>query len=324
MENKKLSLIISDIVCEAKNVISLELKDINNKDLPEFTAGSHLEISLGNGLVRHYSLLNNPVERNRYQIAVSLDVNSRGGSKYIHHKIRVGDRLNTSYPRNNFPLNEANEYCFIAGGIGITPILSMIHYCQAHNKKWRLFYTTRNKQRAAFYEFLPELGYENVVTHCNDEHDGQYLDIKSIIDSLSAEEQVYCCGPNPLMSSVRDYGVNISERLNFEWFSAPIAPTSKTTESGNSESGDFTVRLAKSGCNVEVKSCQSILEAIEEHGIEVPFSCRAGICRACECKVLDGEPDHQDMILSDSEKQANSSMLICVSRAKSKLLELDI
>lgn len=319
---QKLKLKIHDIRCEAKDTLLVELRSEANKALPAFTAGSHLEIYLTNGLVRHYSLLNDPIERDRYLIAISLDANSRGGSQFIHQKIRVGDFISVSVPRNNFSLVEAEQYCFIAGGIGITPILAMIHWCITHQKKWRLYYSVRNRQRAAFYESLHQLNQiQNIHFHFNDEHE-HLLDLNQIVLESAQNEQIYCCGPNPLMLALKEVAGAITERLHFEWFSAPqvIALEDKAEQF----SSDFTVKLLKSGHEIIVKSEQSILEAIEAQGVEVPFSCRAGICRACECKVINGEPEHLDMILSESEKQTNQSILICVSRARSKVLELDI
>ncbi|MCH4245832.1 PDR/VanB family oxidoreductase [Acinetobacter gerneri] len=322
MEIQKLKLIIYDIRCEAKDTLVVELRDTMNNVLPAFTAGSHLEVYLKNGLIRHYSLLNDPAEDDRYVIAISLDANSKGGSQYIHQKLRVGDLLTVSTPRNNFPLVEANQYCFVAGGIGITPLLTMIHWCIAHQKKWRLYYSVRNRQRAAFYESLKALQQtQNIHFHFNDEHE-HLLDLDAIVRTSTQQEHIYCCGPNQLMHTMKEVSTTIAERVHFEWFSAP----GTLAQSGTSqdEISDFTVKLVKSGQEIPVRSEQSILEAIEEHGVEVPFSCRAGICRACECKVLNGEPEHLDMILSDSEKESNQSILICVSRARSKVLELDI
>lgn len=335
MDAQKLNLKIHNIRCEAKDTLVLELQDSKSGLLPAFSAGAHLEVYLKNGLIRHYSLLNDPSERDRYVVAVSLDANSKGGSQFIHQKLRVGDVLTVSTPRNNFALVDAEQYCFVAGGIGITPLLSMIHWCITHQKKWRLYYSVRNRQRAAFYESLNDLvanqasgqGFnpsQNIHFHFNDEHE-QLLDLAEIVDTSDAREHIYCCGPNPLMQALKDASTAIAERVHFEWFSAPPIIKAASVNSGHAEEDTgFTVKLARSGQEILVRSEQSILEAIEEQGLEVPFSCRAGFCRACECKVLDGEPEHLDVILSDSEKSNNQSMLICVSRARSKVLELDL
>ena len=214
----KLKLKVTDIQCEAKGILLLELRDENKQVLPPFTAGSHLEIYLANGLTRHYSLLNSPAERDRYVVAVSLNPNSQGGSAFIHQKIKLGDVLSISTPRNHFELVDAAEYCFIAGGIGITPILSMIHWCIAHQKKWTLYYSTRNRQRAAFYESLNALHKaENIHFHFNDEQ-ANLLDLEHIVQELSPNTHIYCCGPNPLMLALKEVSVAIAERVHFEWF----------------------------------------------------------------------------------------------------------
>ncbi|MFW6502250.1 PDR/VanB family oxidoreductase [Acinetobacter baumannii] len=322
MLTEKLKLKVTDRQSEAKGIVLLELRDENQKELPSFTAGSHLEIYLSNGLTRHYSLLNAPHERDRYVIAVSLDSNSQGGSAFIHQKIKVADELTVSEPRNHFELIAAEEYCFIAGGIGITPILSMIQWCIAHHKKWTLYYTARNRQRAAFYETLNTLKQgENIHYHFNDES-SDLLDLSKIVSQLEKHTHLYCCGPNPLMLAVKDLSIPIQDRVHFEWFNAP-KPKQQETASEQTLS-EFAVKLARSGHEIAVNPDQSILEAVEAQGIDVPFSCRAGICGACACKVISGEPQHLDMVLSDHEKQINQIILICVSRSNSPVLELDL
>lgn len=320
MESSLLALVVTQVQAEAKNTIVLELQHPQQHALPAFSAGSHLEVYLENGLIRHYSLLNCSSETQRYVIAVGLVQDGRGGSQYIHQKIRVGDTLKVSPPRNNFPLLDAEEYCFIAGGIGITPILSMIHYCIQNQKKWRLIYALRHKQRASFYEDLMQLAPENIQFYFNDEHAQQHLNVGEIVQNLSEKEHIYCCGPNAMMQSVQHAAQHLpKERVHFEWFSAPVLADS-TIQTSDS----FTLKLKRSGKEIQVMADQTILDALEQEGFELPFSCRAGICRTCETTVCSGTPDHQDMILSDEERAENKSMLICVSRAKSQMIELDL
>lgn len=322
MESSILELVVTKFHPEAKDTVVLELQHPQQQPLPPFTSGSHLEVHLANGLVRHYSLLNSPSESSRYVIAVGLATETRGGSQYIHHHIRVGDRLKVRQPRNNFPLVDTDEYCFIAGGIGITPILSMIHWCVENHKKWRLIYALRNKQRASFYEHLQAFGSENIHYHFNDENQHQHLNVEQIIASVSEKEHVYCCGPNSLMQSVQQASQHLEkQRIHFEWFSAPT-PVLEQSEINTSDS--FILKLKRSGKEIQVMADQSILDALEQEGFELPFSCRAGICRTCETTVCSGTPDHQDMILTDEERDSNQTMLICVSRAKSEIIELDL
>lgn len=320
MESTQLDLVITDFKSEAKDTVVLELQNPHKFDLPAFSAGSHLEVYLANGLIRHYSLLNSSAEKHRYVIAVGLSAESKGGSQYIHQHLRVGDQVKVSHPRNNFVLGDTEEYCFIAGGIGITPILSMVHWCIQHHKKWRLIYALRHKQRASFYEYLMQLSPDNIQFYFNDENNDQHLNAHEIVDGLSEKEHIYCCGPNAMMQSVKDATQALSaERVHFEWFSAPAIAISEVQSSGS-----FQLKLKKSGKKIQVKADQSILDALEEEGFELPFSCRAGICRTCETTICSGIADHQDMILSDEERDANRTMLICVSRAKSQILELDL
>lgn len=316
----RLELQVKRVWAEAKDVAVLELTAADGRDLPAFTPGAHLELILRNGLIRHYSLLNDCIERHRYQIAVGLSANSRGGSQFIHASLRQDDRLQTSAPRNNFMLDpQAQRYCFVAGGIGITPILAMIRWCQREERPWRLIYSVRSLQRAAFYEQLLELDPARVQWHVTDQEDGRHLDAGSVIDSLGNDEQLYCCGPEPLMTAIRDAGQAVAGQLHFEWFSAPSQPTAQAHDAGG-----FDIHLRKSGLQLRVAPEQSILEALEDHGFELPYACRSGICRTCETRVCEGEPDHRDLVLSDEERAAGDRLLICVSRAHSPSLVLDL
>lgn len=315
-----LMLRVNGVRAEARDIISLELTAPDGALLPPFAPGSHLELHLRNGQIRHYSLLNDPAERHRYVVAVGLAAESRGGSRFIHGSLRQGDTLTVIGPRNNFLLDErAERYCFVAGGIGITPILSMVRWCITHGKPWRLTYTARNRTRAAFYEELQALDPTRVHFHFNDEHGGSHLCVDALVDSLDKAEQLYCCGPDPLMQAVKHAGAGVAERMHFEWFTAPeTPPQAASTVDG------FEVVLRRSGRTLRVAEDQSVLDALEANGLEVPFSCRAGICRTCETAVCAGTPDHRDHVLSDDERAANDCMLICVSRALTPSLELDL
>lgn len=314
-----LRLRVNHIRAEAKDILSIELSDPQQAELPAFTPGSHLELSLPGGHLRHYSLLNNPSERNRYVIAVSLAADSRGGSRYIHSCLRKNDVVTSSTPRNNFTLIEAaGRYCFVAGGIGITPLMSMIRWCESQGKDWRLIYTARSRHRAAFYEDLQALSAGRVQFHFTDESEG-LLDAQELIASLAEDEHLFCCGPDGLMQALKKSGEPVISRLHFEWFTPPEpSPQALSTNEG------FELILRKSGIVLRVPPEQSILETLESHGMDVPWSCRAGICRSCETAVCAGTPEHLDLVLSDEERASNQSMLICVSRAVTSSLELDL
>ena len=315
---QSLTVLVADVRAEAKDVITLELRAIAGGELPEFTPGAHLDVHLPNGLVRNYSLTNDWRERNRYVVGVGRAADSRGGSSYIHNSVRAGQQIKISAPRNNFPLDGSSEsFLFIAGGIGVTPIMAMVRWCISNGKPWRLIYAARSRQRTAFYEELCELGGDRVDFHFDDEA-GEVLDVAQAISCWKEGESIYCCGPTPLMEAVK----TLTEKLpngtvRFEWFTVPESDEPQ-------ESSSFTVRLERSNIEFEVPEQKSILEVLEEHGFELPFSCREGLCGTCVTNVCSGEPDHRDYVLSDEERESGKMMTICCSRSKSALLTLDL
>lgn len=317
--NERLSLQLSDVRAEACDVLLLELRRAGGGSLPPFEPGAHLEIRLPNGLVRHYSLTNDWRERDRYVVSVGRAADSRGGSAFVHQALRCGTALDTSVPRNNFRLDAAAErYLFVAGGIGITPIMAMIRWCIVNERPWRLVYAVRSAQRAAFYETLRTHG-DRVRFHFDDQQ-GSVLDVRPVLDAVHGDEHVYCCGPQPLMAAVKTHAAHLpASHVHFEYFTAPA---DAGTEAG--PAGAFTVQLRKSGLTLQVPPDKSILEVVEANGLKVPFSCREGLCRTCETGVCEGEVEHNDYVLSQEERDAGKSMMICVSRAKSGKLVLDL
>jgi vanillate O-demethylase ferredoxin subunit len=315
---QSLTVLVADVRAEAKDVITVELRAISGGELPSFTPGAHLDVHLPNGLVRNYSLTNDWRERNRYVIGVGRVADSRGGSSYIHSNIRAGAQLKISSPRNNFPLDEnAASFLFIAGGIGVTPIMAMVRWCVANDKPWRLIYAARSRQRAAFYEELCALAADRAQFHFDDEC-GQVLDVAQAIAGWHEGEAVYCCGPTPLMDAVQSLTGHLPDgAVRFEWFSVPQSDEPQ-------ESNSFTVKLERSGLEFEVPEQKSILEVLEDHGFEIPFSCREGLCGTCVTNVCSGEPDHRDYVLSDEERASGKMMTICCSRSKSPVLSLDL
>jgi len=316
-DSDTLAAVVPRVPCEAKDVVVLDLEGAAGVELPPFEPGAHLELYLPNGLVRHYSLCNDSRERGRYRIGVGLNAASRGGSSYIHQSVKAGATLSISRPRNNFPLVEdAPAYCFVAGGIGITPILSMLRWCLAHGRPWQLFYCARSRQRAAFYEEL-QAGGTPVVYHFDDEQGGRLFDAQTALKDCPAAAHVYCCGPAPLMETVQAATASRPPaQVHFEWFTAK--PVEAKAEHA------FTVVLHRSGQRIPVPPGTSILEALEQHGLAVPYSCREGLCGTCETRVIAGEPEHRDCVLSSAARAANDTMMICVSRARSEVIELDL
>lgn len=311
-----LNLCVTHYAAEAKDVVLIQLRSADGKPLPPFTAGAHLEVLVPGDLPRHYSLLNAPGEQDHYSIAVGLAPESRGGSHYLHRHLRMGDTLACSLPRNHFPLDETlQRYCLVAGGIGITPILAMQRWCQANGRDWRLIYSVRNRQRAAFYEALRALDPARVHLHVDDEAGG-HLDTAGLLETLRDGEHLYACGPAPMLDALQTAAGPRADRVHVERFNA--APVDTASDQG------FTVHLQRSDRTIEVGAQQSILEALEAHDIPIPFACRAGICGSCETTVCAGVPDHRDLILSDADKAKGNSLMICVSRALSDTLVLDL
>jgi tetrachlorobenzoquinone reductase len=314
-----LTVQVTDVRAEAKDVVTIEMRPLPGAKLPRFEPGSHLEIRLPNGLVRHYSLTNDWRESDRYVVAVGRAADSRGGSAFVHSLIRCGSQLAISTPRNNFRLDpKATHFRFIAGGIGITPIMAMVRWCNANQRPWTLVYAARSRQRAAFYEELCALGPGQVSFHFDDERGG-FLDAATALGSPDTGEKVYCCGPGALMEAVRAAASDLPpDTVRFEWFTPAEAPGSADG------AGEFEVRLRRSGLAVKVPADKSILDVLEENGIEVPYSCREGLCGTCQTNVCEGDPDHRDYVLSDEERASGKLMQICVSRSKSPILVLDL
>lgn len=311
---------VAAVSAEARDVMVLELAALDDGPLPPLGPGGHVELVLPNGLVRHYSLVNDGEAADRYMLAVGLAADSRGGSAYIHAALRSGDRLTVTGLRNNFPLDPAAAaYRFIAGGIGITPIMPMIRWCRHQGRPWRLVYAARSRQRAAFYEDLSAVAGGLAAFHFDDEAGGP-LDPGTALAGLAAGEQVYCCGPAGLMAAVAAATAGLpAGTVHFEWFTAGAdagAPPAGAT--------GFTVELRRRGTVLQVPPDRSILEVLEAHGIAVPFGCREGLCRTCETTICDGEADHRDHVLSAAERQAGRSMMLCVSRARGDRLVLDL
>jgi tetrachlorobenzoquinone reductase len=291
--------------------------------LPGFTAGAHVDLFLAPGLARSYSLVqpSSGQPTDRYVVAVALAPHSRGGSAFVHERLGVGDVVAVGQPRNLFPLADDHApVLFIAGGIGITPLLSMASERRQQGRAWSMVYAARSRSAAAYLNELNALGGE-LTTHFDDEHDGRPVDLLACLSGLDPAAHVYCCGPKPLMDKVRELALQLGHpesQLHFESFGGV------STADASSGSTAFTVKLSRQGLSVTVEPDQSILDALEAQGVIVPSVCREGHCGSCECVVVEGEVDHRDQILSTQERDAGRSMMICVSRAKGEGLVLDL
>ncbi|ATQ30217.1 oxidoreductase [Rhodococcus ruber] len=298
------------------DVVILELATPDGTELPKWSAGAHIDLHLKDGLTRQYSLCGDPDDRSRWRIAVLREPNSRGGSEYVHTSVLEQTDLTVSHPRNHFELLPAARYIFIAGGIGITPILAMLQSDTARNAEWELHYGGRSRESMAFTDELATTYADRVQLHPQDEVG--LLDLDTILGEPRADTLIYCCGPGPLLDAVEERCKTWPEgALRLERF----APK----ESANlTQDGSFEVELRSSGVSVQVHAGQSILDAVRGVGASVAFSCEEGTCGTCEVSVLEGEVDHRDSILSPEEQADNDTMFICVSRAACPRLVLDL
>lgn len=298
-------------------VVELVLVDPQHRPLPAWTPGAHLDVCLPEGLRRQYSLCGSPAQTSHYRLAVLREPDSLGGSAHIHDSLAAGDTLEVSTPKNNFALAPAAAYRFLAGGVGITPIMPMLEAAEQAGADWSLAYLGRTRVSMAFADELAQR-YPGKVTIRPDDECGA-PDVPALIGESRPGKLVYACGPEGLLSAVESAMRSWPARtLHVERFSP------KETEALPAEGSCFRVKLATSHLELDVPTDKSIVDAAEEAGIPVIYSCLEGTCGTCETPVLSGEVDHRDSILTEEEQAANDVMMICVSRAKSPVLEIDL
>jgi len=300
---------------ETPGIKRYELRSVSGLGLPAFTAGSHVDLHLPTGMARSYSLINHPDEHDRYEIAVALDLQSRGGSRYIHENLNAGDQLAISEPKNNFPLNErAAHHVLLAGGIGITPLICMIHRLEQLQASWELHYCARSRSNAAFVQALEK--YDQTRFVFDDEQFGRFINMEAVIARAPGESHFYCCGPQGMMAGFAQATSALPpERAHVEYFSA---------REGAERKGGFLVELSRSGRVVAVPAGRTILETLLDEGLKVNYSCADGVCGTCEVRVLAGTPDHRDSLLTEAERASGATMMICCSGSKSEKLVLDL
>jgi vanillate O-demethylase ferredoxin subunit len=313
---------VARISREAEDILSYELVPTGDGPLPAFEAGAHLDVHVPGGFVRQYSLCNDAEETHRYVIAVQRDARGRGGSEAMHAGVREGDTLTISPPRNNFPLHFARSYVLVAGGIGITPLLAMARVLQRTGADWRLTYCTRSPERTAF---LPLLTSEPFAGRVQVHHDGgepaRALDLRTLLATRPPGARLYCCGPAGLMRAVREAASATQwpkEKVHFESFSAE-----GTAAALGVEDSDFEVTIRSTGQVLRVPRGQSVLNVLRRNGLKVPSDCEAGSCGTCVTRVCEGQPEHRDSFYTQ-EPAGEGRMLVCVSRAKSRRLVLDL
>ncbi|WP_234485006.1 PDR/VanB family oxidoreductase [Noviherbaspirillum pedocola] len=303
---------------EADGIVSYELVAAGGEALPAFSAGAHIDLHIPGGMVRSYSLVNDPAETHRYMVAVHRVPDGRGGSAWMHGVPRVGDDLRISAPKNDFPLAEdASLSILFAGGIGITPLLAMARRLSTLGRPWRLHYSARSPQHAAFLDEL------RVLTQHGGELDLRFnsmgvprLDLARLVKDAPADAHLYCCGPR---SMIDDFLAASASRpqatVHYERFAAG---TDAAT------AGGFDVVLQHSGLRLHVLPGKTILDTLLDNDISVQYSCSSGICGTCRTGVIEGGPDHRDDYLTDQEKRENRSIMICCSGSRSKTLVLDL
>lgn len=305
----------------ALDIVLFELVSTDGKDLPPFSAGSHIDVSVPGGLTRQYSLCNAANERHRYEIAVLKIHDGRGGSRAMHDLVQEGHEIMISAPKNHFPLaRESHGSLLLAGGIGITPLLSMAEQLSAIDLPFELHYCTRSAERTAFRDRIMSSRFAHSATlYYSDGVIEQRINFKNLLDSPRKGFHVYTCGPrgfiDAALATARQQGWS-ENQLHYEHFKgAPIALS--TDES-------FDVKLANSGRVIRVESQQSVVSALAACGIQIPTSCEQGVCGTCLTRILEGEPDHRDSFLMPDEHAANDHFLPCCSRSKSARLVLDL
>ncbi|RDI56012.1 PDR/VanB family oxidoreductase [Nocardia mexicana] len=283
--------------------------------LPEWEAGAHVDLLLGDGIVRQYSLCSDPADATHYRIAVLREEHGRGGSVRAHDTLRIGTEVSIRPPRNHFPLVRALEYVLIAGGIGITPVLALAAAAHRSGRPWRLIYTGRDESAMAYTAELRERYGDAPVIHYS--RRGGRLDLAAALADSAPGTAVYACGPHGLIEAA-------------EHACAPLAAVDVFAERfvardrSASAAGPFEVSLALSGLTLTVPPTRSILAVAEDHGVVAPASCREGTCGTCETGVVSGEIDHRDSILSAEERAEGESMMICVSRCAGSRLVLEL
>lgn len=314
MTSYEAELVVERRDLAAEGVLALTLRHPLGEELPAWEPGAHIDVILGPGLERQYSLCGDPADRRSWRVAVLREPDGRGGSAHVHGQLEAGGKVRVRGPRNHFALQPSPRYRFVAGGIGITPILPMLAEAEASGAEWTLLYGGRTRNSMAFVEELSPYG-DKVRIAPQDE--AGLLDLAAELGTPQPGTLVYCCGPGPLLDAVEERCAQWPKgSLHVERFQPKVQETGADTE--------FEVVLERSGRTLTVPADVSVLDTVRSAGVEVLFSCTEGTCGTCETDVLEGTPDHRDSVLTDEEREAGETMLICVSRCRGKRLVLDL
>lgn len=320
MSDTKINVVVTATRKLAADIVGLDLQSPDGEALPAFSAGSHIDVFLPGGEIRQYSICNAPSETHRYSLGVLKEANGRGGSSAMH-ALRKGAALEISTPRNNFELApSARKTLLLAGGIGITPILSMAYALHAKGADFELHYCTRNKSRTAFRQVLADAPFaDSVVFHFDNGAEDQKFNMGMLAKSPAKDTHLYVCGPTGFMEAVLSNAGDAwpTAALHREYF------TADTVETGGDDR-PFRIQISSTGDELEIPADKSIVEVLAEVGIEIPTSCEQGICGTCLTPVLQGTPDHRDLVLTEIEHADNDQMTLCCSRALTDVLVLDL
>lgn len=307
---------------EAVQIASYELEDLHRRALPDFRAGAHIDVEVRPGLVRQYSLCNPESDTHRYVIGVLRQPGSRGGSAAMHDSVEEGSVLRIRGPRNLFPLvPDPRPAVLLAGGIGITPIMCMADALAAQGRPFSVHYCTRSRDRTAFLDRLLRSVFARQVSfYFDDGPPSERLSLDRVLNSGEDRGHLYACGPSGFMAAVfakaKQYGW-AEEQIHSEHFSSPA-------QQQQGQAGGFQVRIASTGKIIEVGDEQTVVQALAVHGIDIPTSCEQGICGLCVTRVLEGEPDHRDKVLTAQDYERNDCFTPCCSRSRTPVLVLDL
>lgn len=306
---------------EAEQICSFELVDPQDRALPLFTAGAHIDVEIRGDLVRQYSLCNDPSEQHRYLIAALREPAGRGGSAALHDQFKVGDLIKVSEPKNHFPLDvHASRHVLLAGGIGVTPLMSMAEYLARRGLSFEMHYCARSEARMAFADRIRQSPFaDKVALHHDDGADEQKFDAAKVLANPTPGTHIYVCGPSGFMNHVLQVAKAQGwpdEQTHREYFAPAAQP--------ETPAGQFEVELASTGQVFIIPADKAIVEVLLDQGIEIPTSCDQGVCGTCLTRVIAGVPEHRDSFLTDQERAQNDQMTPCCSRAKSARLVLDL
>ena len=305
----------------ARDTHAYEFRGVNGRTLAPFTAGSHVDLMLPNGVRRSYSLCNPEGQTHRYVVGVKKATPSRGASAYLHERLRVGEAIEVGLPRNNFALVEiAPHSVLIAGGIGITPIWCMLQRLVVIGASWELHYASRTQADAAFLSDLASLAADpsRLRLHFDHEPGGVMLDLPAIVGAVPPDAHFYACGPAPMLDAYEQATASLPRaQVHLERFTGAGDPA-------RAGAAGFDILLARSNRRLHVPQGKSILDVLLDEGVDIAFSCMEGVCGSCKVGVLDGLPDHRDLVLGADDHAANTAMMVCCSGALTDRLVLDL